>query len=286
MTEVGRIAAIWRYPVKSMQGERLERCRVGALGIPGDRGWALRDEAAGEIRGAKKFPALMQCKARYREEPEGDAIPPVDIEVPRGASTASDAPDVNARLSELLGKPVTLWPRRPPDDHDHYRRTEELSEPALRAMFGRLPDEPLPDLRTIPAELLREITTYTSPRGTYFDAYPVHFVTTSWLAALAEHTPASRFEAPRFRPNFVIETDVRGWAELAWCGKVLRIGTVELACAIPTMRCSMTVQATAGLAKDPQVLRTIVRESDQNVGAYATVQEVGLIEVGDPVEVR
>ena len=49
---VGTVIEIWRYPVKSMGGEQLDRCVVGERGLPGDRGWALRDEVAGEIRGA------------------------------------------------------------------------------------------------------------------------------------------------------------------------------------------------------------------------------------------
>ena len=42
-------------------GERLERCTVGPRGIPGDRGWALRDEKAGEIRGAKGQVTLVHA---------------------------------------------------------------------------------------------------------------------------------------------------------------------------------------------------------------------------------
>src|SRR5438046_10423198 len=69
LVHLGRVIEIWRYPVKSMGGEELERCALGKLGVPGDRGWAVRDEAAGEIRGAKKLPALLQLAARYLEEP-------------------------------------------------------------------------------------------------------------------------------------------------------------------------------------------------------------------------
>ena len=35
-----RVAEIWRYPVKSMQGERLAECMLTKGGIPLDRGWA------------------------------------------------------------------------------------------------------------------------------------------------------------------------------------------------------------------------------------------------------
>jgi uncharacterized protein YcbX len=71
---VGRVVEVWRYPVKSMGGELLAEARLGPRGIVGDRGWALRDESAGEIRGAKKLPALMRCRARYDAEPDGDRV--------------------------------------------------------------------------------------------------------------------------------------------------------------------------------------------------------------------
>ena len=104
MGSIGRIAEIWRYPVKSMGGERLRSCEVGTFGLPGDRGWAVRDEVAGEIRGAKKLPGLMLCRATYTQEPAVGRVPPADITLPDGAHFASDSPEANARLSEFLGR--------------------------------------------------------------------------------------------------------------------------------------------------------------------------------------
>ena len=44
MTEVGRVAALWRYPVKSMAAEALEEVEVSWHGLAGDRRWAfIRD---------------------------------------------------------------------------------------------------------------------------------------------------------------------------------------------------------------------------------------------------
>jgi len=71
MTKVGVIREIWRFPVKSMQGDTLERCTVSAAGVLGDRAWAIRDEARKEVQWGKRYPELMLCKARYREEPNG-----------------------------------------------------------------------------------------------------------------------------------------------------------------------------------------------------------------------
>lgn len=305
---VGKVREVWRYPLKSMAGERLEASGVGARGLYGDRGWALRDEAAGEIRGAKISPALMLCAARYRGRPSEDGAPThADITLPDGTLTATDAPDVNERLSELLGRRVTLWPLRPATDRAHYRRampaarlvgllsrSRSFRRLALGAMrvagldgklrkdFGREPGEPMPDLSGLPAEVFE----FTSSPGTYFDAFPVHLLTTASLEALARLNPDSAWDARRFRPNFLIEAaeGVEGLVEAGWSGRSLRVGGLVLKCEMSTPRCSMTIQAQAGLPKDPRVLRTIVREAKQSVGVYAVVQSPGTVSVGDAVE--
>src|SRR5262245_65630091 len=149
MTIVGTVRELWRYPVKALASERIERTTLGAAGLPGDRGWAVRDEAAGEIRGGKKLPGLMLCSARYLREPDGSTVPAAEITLPGGETVTTDDRDVAARLSALLGRAVTLWPVRPADDRDHYRRglpdkTDMIEE--LRGIFGRLPGGPLRDL--------------------------------------------------------------------------------------------------------------------------------------------
>src|ERR1700704_2695927 len=106
---IGKVQQVWRYPVKSMSGERLDDCTVGSLGIRGDRGWALRDETTKEITNGKRIPLLMQCAARYREEPDDETIPQVEITLQDRSVIRSDAPHVNEQLSNAFGKPVSLW---------------------------------------------------------------------------------------------------------------------------------------------------------------------------------
>ncbi len=287
MARLGTVRELWRYPVKSMGGERLEHATLGAMGIPGDRGWAVRDEAAGEIRGGKKLPQLMLCSARYLREPDGGAVPPAEITLPDGGIVASDDPAVAQQLSTLLGRAVTLWPLQPAENREFYRRgapdkPDFMEE--LRDIFGRLPDEPLPDLSIVPPEIME----FTSPLGTYFDVFPLHLLTTASLAALGAGAPAERFDRRRFRPNVLVETvaGADGLVEAAWSSRTLRIGGAVLTVQIPTPRCSMVAQPQPGLPKDPLALRAIVREAEQNLGVYATIATPGTVRVGDAVELE
>lgn len=300
---IGTIKQIWRYPVKSMSGERLVECTVGELGIPGDRGWALRDEKTREITNGKHVPLLMQCSARYREEPAAETVPHVNVTFNDGSTVGSDDAGVDERLSQTLGKAVSLWSRQPASNKAHYRRASVISrltgfklvrdqlprllrlsnvQAQVRETFSREPGEPIPDLTQLPPELLE----FTSPLGTYFDAFPIHVLTTASLAAMAQLNANAAWDVRRFRPNFLIETEagLEGLIEAAWAGRTLRVGAVKLKCEIPTVRCGMTMQAQEGLPKDPSVLRSIVKEADQNLGIYASVVSNGKVALNDSVE--
>lgn len=304
---IGTVQQIWRYPVKSMAGEKLSGCTAGLLGLPGDRGWAVRDEDKSEIKTGTRLPLLMQCASEYREEPSDESIPHVNIKFPDGSSVASDDPEINARVSAVLGRQVKLWPRQPASDKDHYRRpgmTARVIAPltevpgfrallptltklpgidaTLRASFSRTTEEPVPDISKLPKELFE----FTSPPGTYFDAFPIHVLTTASVAVMAELNPAADWDVRRFRPNFFVETagGLEGLIETKWLGKTLRIGTAEVKCEMPCVRCGMTTNAQTGLAKDNSVLRTIVKQAEQNLGVYGNVTSVGRVVVGDRVE--
>ena len=54
-----RVLELWRYPVKSLQGQRLAEAEIGALGIAGDRGWALFDRDSGLGLTARRVPELL-----------------------------------------------------------------------------------------------------------------------------------------------------------------------------------------------------------------------------------
>jgi len=277
---VGRIAEIWRHPVKSMGGERIAAAEIGPQGIPGDRAWAVRDETRGGIRGAKKIPALMRCRARQVRGPEGAP----EITLPGGEVIVADASDANARLSEALGTKVTLWPLLPASELDHYRRgapdhADVLTE--LRSIFGREEGEPLPDLSKFPPDLFQ----YESPPGTYFDVAHILLLTDATLRRLQELAPASRVDVRRFRPNLVVESsEAPGFPELGWVGRRLRVGGAVLKVDLACPRCVMITHGFEDLPRDTALMRTVVREADQNVGVYARVETPGTVRPGDPVE--
>ena len=284
MQVIGTVKEIWRYPVKSMAGERMERATVGTMGIPGDRGWAIRDEKAGEIRNARKLPALLHCSAVYLREPSGSDKPPVQITMPNGTTFQSDSAEAHEKLSEMLGRPVTIWPIQPASERDFLRRAapddpDMMAE--MREVFGRLEDEPLPDFSTLPPDVLK----FTSPFGTFFDAFPFQLLTTASLRSLSRKNPAADFDSRRFRPNVLIETkgSIEGLVEAEWSGRTLRIGATRIKVEMPTVRCVIPTLDQPGVKKDPSVLRTIVRDAAQNLGAYATIASGGTISLGDEV---
>src|ERR671910_3832864 len=95
---VGAVAGLWRFPVKSMGGERLEQAELTEHGLVGDRAYALIDANTGKVVSAKSvklFPGLLGCRAAFVEPPRsGGELPPVRIMLPDGTSVTSDSSDV------------------------------------------------------------------------------------------------------------------------------------------------------------------------------------------------
>ncbi|GMU79074.1 MAG: hypothetical protein AMXMBFR46_18670 [Acidimicrobiia bacterium] len=272
-----------------MRGERIaETDVVATYGIPGDRGWAIRDEESGEIRGAKHIVDLVRLAARYLEAPKGAATPHVEIDLGDGARVRSDDPEVAAVLSARLGRPVTLWPRRPADDLAHYRRYAAIDEAEFRRQLALLPDDPVPDYAAMsPPELLAELAEFVVPRGTYFDAFPLHVLSTTSLASLARALPECAIDVRRFRPNVLVDLrdDVAGFPEIDWCGRHVRIGSVLAEVVQPMSRCSMVTLPQADLPRERQIMRTLVRETSMNLGVALNIVEPGHVAEGDPVEI-
>jgi uncharacterized protein len=273
---------LWRYPVKSMQGEIVEEISLTELGVAGDRTWATRDLVRGGIRGAKQLGGLMSFAAIH---PAGATAPIITL--PDGSTVAADAPDASDRLSAALDHPVRLEPLAPAGDLDHYRRgPSDDPDPivGLRATLALEPDEPLPDLSIFPPAVME----FGSPPGTYHDAFPLLLLTTASLAALAELAPSSVIGVRRFRPSILFDAgvgaDATGFVEQGWSGRRARIGTATVEVGPPCPRCVMITRAFAEFPADRSLMRVLVRENQQSLGVYASIVEPGLVRTGDTFE--
>lgn len=102
----GRIARLWRYPVKSMLGEICEWLELHPGGVVGDRCYAIRHEdgrlGSGKTTGELvKIDGLLDFEAGYRgEEPE--------IRFPDGSVRSGAGEETSAALSEAIGQRVAL----------------------------------------------------------------------------------------------------------------------------------------------------------------------------------
>jgi uncharacterized protein YcbX len=97
VTGAPTVAELWRFPVKSLQGERLEHAAVGPEGIAGDRAWALFDLDTGFGLTARRVPELLFATGRLA--PDGGA----DVVLPDGTVTREDAV-----LSDWAGRRIAL----------------------------------------------------------------------------------------------------------------------------------------------------------------------------------
>ena len=285
MIEVGAIKELWRYPVKSMDGNRTRECLITKQGMVGDRNWALRDEDAGELTSVRKIPKLLKFKARYNEEPGPGKVSSVTIELPDGSSVESTDEHVDRKLSEALGKPVSLWPLQPRSNLRHYRLAVPAGATAMKKQFAT---KELPDFSSVSWRFMMELALFATPLGRYHDVYPLHLVTTGSLERLRQLEPEGDFRVERFRPNLLVETDPDSvdFNEFHWVDGQLHIGDVVLKVVSRTVRCSMPAQPQVAIKKDAKVIRTLDAHTERHLGVNISVVKAGAIRVGDPVRLQ
>ena len=292
MAHAGSVGEIWRFPVKSMQGERLAAADFTASGLTGDRAYALIDAATGKVASAKAarmFPGILGCTASFIEPPRpGAETPPVRIAFPDGASVTSDAPDAGARLSAYFGREVRLA-RSAPEDFTIEQYVPDIEGADAGGRRDVVVDAPLGG--AIFAQL--GVPSPLAP-GSFLDAFPVSILTTSTLAHLHELAPGSRFDVRRFRMNLILDTGSAAFVENEWLGKQLAVGDgAGFRVTIPDPRCVITTLEQPELPEDSDVLRALVSHNRLDVagntlpcaGVYAVVSQAGVVRVGDTVAV-
>jgi uncharacterized protein len=268
---VGRVVGLWRYPVKSMRGEALEQVEIDGRGVCGDRAYALWDHATSRVASAKNpllWKALLGYEARFTAPVLPDVPPPpVQIQqVKGGAATEplrSSDPQVNERLSALLGRQVNLLDR----------------PPAAASLDQYWPPVEGRAYQNVVNELVL-------PDGSFFDSTPIHAISTATLERLRQLEPQLDFAVERFRPNLLIApTDgAEGFVEDGWIGRHLCLGDgLELKVEQGCPRCVITTLAQGGLPQDLDILRATARHNKVVAGILLTVVRPGAVAVGDVV---
>ena len=110
----GTVEQLWRYPVKSMGGERVPSTRVDARGAGGDRTHAIVHEHKGAIKPltAREAPRLLLWRAAYPAAP-GAALdpadpPPAQLVAPDGTSYVWPDAGLRRRIAEDAAREVGL----------------------------------------------------------------------------------------------------------------------------------------------------------------------------------
>src|SRR5437764_219017 len=291
--DVGSIATLWRFPVKSMGGEQLQDVEVTERGVLGDRAYALIDKDTGKVVSAKSvrlFPNLLDCKAAFVEPPRrGGDLPPVQILFPDSTTVRSDSVEVDRVLSAYFERNVTLG-RTAPDDFtiDQYHPDIEGADPGgnrdtvVAQKLGA----------ALFAELGMESPVFV---GSFLDVFPLSVLTTSTLTKLEGVRSQTRFDQRRFRMNLIVRTEQPGFVENGWVGHQLVLGhDARINVALLDPRCVMTTLVQEDLPQDTDVLRTLVHHNKMKVaapgqlpcaGVYAVVAAPGTVRTGDNVTI-
>jgi uncharacterized protein YcbX len=259
--ELGTVATVRRYPVKSMLGEELAEVAVAAGGVARDRVRALIDVQTDRVVSAKQprlWRRLLGCTAAHA----GDSLV---ITLPDGREVGATGDEADRALSELLDRPVALSATR--------AEGAALARPAPEDVIGQGQDADV-GYETI------EIGQGT-PGATFVDYAPVHLITTSTLGHLGA-------EWLRYRPNLVVDTPTGvPFAENDWAGREVTIGAVRLRGLIPTPRCAIPTLEHGGLPRALHAVRTLLDENRVDVPGFGVVPCAGLYaEVLDPGTIR
>jgi len=243
------VSALFRYPVKSLQGLAVPELTLAASGFEADRRWALLDLDTGRLMSAKRWSALLQAAA----DDEG-------IDLPDGGRVGFGDPDADERLSTWLGRRV------------HLAEADASTEVSYEMTFDPPDDD-------------AEYVAIPTPVGSYLDLCAGHLVAEPTLRSAAARYPDLDWDVRRFRPNLVVEGDLEPFAEDGWVGATIEVGTAALAVRQPTVRCAMPLREQPGLRRQQGLYAALEELHANHLGVYLDVVTPGRIAVGDELRV-
>jgi hypothetical protein len=259
MTVVGHVESLWRYPVKSMGGEKLQDAFISFAGVYGDRLYAFKSPAA-----PAGFPFLTG-----REQPE------MLLYRPR-----FQHPD-RARRPPNLAEAQALAPGLTPVYPDSDDLVVEIETPAG-------------DVLAIDSTVLRDrlgasnggsdaLTLLRSNRA-MTDCRPVSLISVQTTNALGTEVGMT-LDQRRFRANIYLDVDgVSGFTEDNFIGRSLRIGAKAVISVLERdPRCKMITLDPDTAQAAPQVLRTVAQAHGGQAGVYGAVLVEGTVRPGDEI---
>jgi uncharacterized protein YcbX len=247
LIEIGHVEAMFRYPVKSMGGERLEVAELGWHGLDGDRRLAFRrmDDGSGfPWLTASKLPDLLLFAPHRRggdvreDCAQGDLHLPSHIRTPDGEEMTVFGEDLAAEVGRRYGAPVQMM---------------QLNH----GMFDEA------SVSVIAFDTVREIS------------------------RLAGQSPDVRRFRPNvvirlLRPVPFQEDEWLGGVLLFGDGNDAAAITVTMR----DVRCSMVNLDPDSARPAPEVLKAVVRANQNNAGVYGAVTRIGRLAVGQRIRLR
>ncbi len=248
----GTVSEVWRYPVKSMQGELLKSVSVDATGVNGDRRWAVLDQATGRVLTARKTPELLEAKAQLRSD--GQPL----LTLPNGTELDGTGATTDQALSDWLGVPA------------HLASEAETGGGTVDFIVDATDDA-------------SNVVQYTTPPGRFVDVFPVLLLTTASLREGQRHYATGNWDRRRFRPNVLIDVEGDGWKEDMWCNRDVALGGVTISIERPCDRCTIVTRAQPGLQRDVEIFKTLAKHHASFLGVWGTVSRPGAIAIGERV---
>lgn len=261
MAVIGRVESLWRYPVKSMRGERLEEAYLGFAGVYGDRVYAFHNSGA-----PKGFPYYTG-----REEEEMLLYQPMFRypERMRRPLNQAEAEELGSGVTPLYaeGEETMVDVRTPAGE------TVAINDPRL---LERLRER---------ADAGDELKLLRSDRA-LTDCRPVSLFSIQTVKQLGAEV-GTELDQRRFRANLYVDLAAgEGFGEDALVGRTLAIGARARVVVVGRdARCKMiTLDPETGKA-NPEVMKALARGHEGKAGVYGAVLLEGTVRVGDAIEV-
>jgi uncharacterized protein YcbX len=261
--ELGTIATVdslWRYPVKSMRGEELNKAFVGFSGIYGDRYFAFK--CTTRPRGCPYLTAscqsmLLQFRPRFRYPSQ--AARPINL---------AEAEALAPGLTPVFADPADMIV----DVETPTGQILAIDDPALLGMLlAGVPGEPVLSL----ARSDRALT----------DCRPVSMISCQCIRRLGEEMGAP-LDPRRFRANIYLNfQEANRLLDNDLIGRSLRIGPKAVVSVLERdPRCAVINLHPESGESTPAILRHVARAHGGDAGVYAAVLVEGMIHKGDTVE--